>query len=146
MKIIKTTMAIAIASVMGLTASAQKINSAKVPASVKKSFSLAYPSVKTVKWEKENGGYEAGFKQGNSEMSAFFKADGTQKESETEIKATELPAAVALYVKEHYKGAAIKEAAKITKTATGEINYEAEVKGKDLLFDKDGKFIRIAKD
>ncbi len=146
MKIIKITMAIAIASALGFTASAQKISSTKVPAPVKNSFSSAYPGVKTVKWEKENGGYEAGFKQAGNEMSAVFKADGTQLESEMEIKATELPAAVTAYVKEHYKGAAIKEAAKITKTTSGEVNYEAEVKGKDLLFDKAGKFIKIAKD
>jgi hypothetical protein len=146
MKIIKTTMAITIASVIGLSATAQKLNSTKVPAAVKNAFSSAYPGVKTVKWEKEKGDYEAGFKQGSSEISAVFKANGTQTESETEIKAAELPAAVTAYVKEHYKGAAIKEAAKITKTATGEVNYEAEVKGKDLLFDKDGTFIKIAED
>ncbi|OOQ57218.1 hypothetical protein BC343_16060 [Mucilaginibacter pedocola] len=138
----KTTLAIALASAFALTANAQT----KVPAAVKSAFETAYPGVKTVKWEKEKSDYEAGFKQGSSEISAVFKADGTQLESELEIKATELPAAVTTYVKEHYKGAAIKEAAKITKTATGEVTYEAEVKGKDLLFDKDGKFIKVAED
>jgi hypothetical protein len=146
MKFIKTTTAILIATTLGVTAMAQKLNSTQVPAAVRTSFAKAYPTVKTVKWEKEKGDFEAGFKQGNKEMSAVFKADGTQIESEMEINAATLPATVIVYVKQHYKGATIKETAKITKTATGEVNYEAEVKGKDLLFDSAGRFIKIAED
>lgn len=146
MKFIKTTAAILIATTLGVTAMAQKLNSTQVPAAVRASFAKAYPTVKTVKWEKEKGDFEAGFKQGNKEMSAVFKADGIQIESELEINAATLPATVIVYVKQHYKGATIKEAAKITKTATGEVKYEAEVKGKDLLFDSAGKFIEIAED
>lgn len=145
MKIIRTTVAILVASLMGVVAMAQKINATQVPSMVKTAFAKAYPAIKTVKWEKEKGDFEAGFKQGGNEMSAVFKADGTQLESELEIKVTDLPASVLAYVKQKYKGAAIKEAAKITK-ATGEVNYEAEVKGKDLLFDSNGKFIKIAED
>ena len=57
----------------------------------------------------------------------------------------ELPEAVLSYVKEHYKGKVIKEGAKITK-ADGTVNYEAEVSGKDVIFDSNGKFIKEAKD
>ena len=145
MKFIKTTAAILIATSMGLTVMAQKINSSKVPAVVKASFEKAYLGIKTVKWEKEKGDFEAGFKQGGNEMSAVFQSDGTQLESEMAIKSASLPASVIAYVKQNYKGAAIKEAAKITK-ANGEVNYEAEVKGKDLLFDNTGKFIKVAQD
>ncbi|MBD1392583.1 PepSY-like domain-containing protein [Mucilaginibacter glaciei] len=143
MKIIKITMAIALATATGSVSLAQKLTPAKVPAAVKSSFAKAYPNVKTVKWEKEKGDFEADFKQSGDEMSAVFMADGMQKESEMGIKASALPALVTAYVKQNYKGAAIKEAAKITR-ASGEINYEAEVKGKDLLFDSTGKFIKIA--
>jgi hypothetical protein len=145
MKFIKTTAAILIATSIGVAAIAQKNNSTQVPSGVKSAFAKAYPSVKTVKWEKEKGDFEAGFKQGSKEMSAVFKADGTQVESELEINTVTLPATVIAYVKQHYKGAVIKEAAKITK-ANGEINYEVEVKGKDLLFDNSGKFIKVAQD
>lgn len=145
MKIIRTTVAILVASSIGVAATAQKINSTQVPPAVKNAFAKAYTAIKTVKWEKEKGDFEASFKQGGNEMSAVFKADGTQLESELEIKAADLPASVLAYVKQNYKSAAIKEAAKITK-ATGEVNYEAEVKGKDLLFDSNGKFIKIAED
>ena len=146
MKFIKTNAAILIATSMGVAAMAQELNSTRVPAVVKASFEKAYPDVKIVKWEKEKGDFEVGFKQGNNEMSAVFKADGTQLEAEHEIKTSGLPANVIAYVRQNYKGAAIKEAAKITKTATGEVNYEAEVKGKDLLFDATGKFIKVAQD
>jgi len=145
MKFIKTTTAIVIATFMGVAAMAQKLNSAQVPPVVKASFAKAYPAAKTVKWEKEKGDFEAGFKQGGNEISAIFKADGTQLESELEIKIISLPAPALAYVKQNYKGAAIKEAAKITK-ANGEVNYEAEVKGKDLLFDSTGKFIKVTED
>jgi len=146
MRSIKTTLSIVIASFMGLAAMAQKTNSAHIPLAVKNAFTTAYPAVKTVKWEKEKGDFEAGFMQGSNKMSAVFKADGSQVESEMEIKPDALPAAVIVYVKRHYKSATIKEAAKITNSASGEIMYEAEVKGTDLLFDSVGKFKKIARD
>jgi hypothetical protein len=39
----------------------------------------------------------------------------------------------------------VKETAKITK-ANGEVNYEVGIKGKDVLFDAKGKFLKEAKD
>ncbi len=145
MKLIKTSAAILIAISMSITAIAQKINSAQVPIVVRSAFATAYPAVKTIKWEKEKGNFEAGFKQSDNTMSALFKSDGTPLESEMEIKTTLLPAPVLDYVKQHYKGAKIKEAAKITKT-DGEVSYEAEVNGKDLLFNSKGTYIKSVKD
>ena len=75
----------------------------------------------------------------------MFEPNGTFTESEVDIKAAVLPATVLAYVKEHYKGKTIKEAAKITK-ADGAINYEAEVNGKDVIFDANGKFLKEMKD
>ncbi|HEY1869417.1 MAG TPA: hypothetical protein VGG71_00095, partial [Chitinophagaceae bacterium] len=71
--------------------------------------------------------------------------DGTMTESEVSIKTEELPVSALSYLKANYKDKKIKEAAKITK-ADGTINYEGEVEGKDVIFDKDGKFIKEAKD
>lgn len=48
-------------------------------------------------------------------------------------------------IKECYKGKTIKEGAKIT-TADGTVNYEAEVDGKDVIFDTNGKFLKEVKD
>ena len=78
-------------------------------------------------------------------MSALYDASGNKTENEMDIKNSELPVAVTDYIIKNYKGEKIKEAAIITK-ANGEVNYEAEVKGMDLLFTKEGKFITTAKD
>lgn len=145
MKTLGKTLAIAIAAIACQAAKAQTVPAAKVPASVKSAFMKTYPTVTKVKWEKEKGNYEAGFTSQKQEMSAVFTAAGSMLESETEISTSALPAPVLAYVKEKYKGKSIKEAAKITK-ASGEVNYEAEVGGKDLLFDAAGKFIEIAED
>ena len=122
---------------------AQKIDAAKVPAAAKTAFAKQYPGV-TAKWEKEAGLFEAGFKQKGYEMSALYDANGIMKESEMEIKVADLPASVIKYVNENYKGKKIKEGAKIT-MADGTVNYEAEVSGKDLIFDANGKFIKEVK-
>ena len=123
---------------------AQKLDASKVPAAVKTAFTKQYPGV-TAKWEKENGKYEAGFKKNGSTMSTLYNEDGTLTETEVDIKVADLPAAVIAYVKEHYKGKSIKEGAKITK-ADGTVNYEAEVDGKDVIFDESGKFLKEVKD
>lgn len=53
-----------------------------------------------------------------------------------------MPAGVAQYVQAHEHGAKIKEAGLVT-DAKGMVTYEAEIKGKDLIFDKAGKFIKV---
>jgi hypothetical protein len=130
--------------IVTLSACAQKLDASKVPAAVKTSFEKQHPGV-AVSWEKEAGKYEAGFKLNGNEMSALFEPNGTMTESEMEIKATDLPANIQAYVAEHYKGKKIKDAAKITK-ADGTVNYEANVNGKDAIFDANGKFIKEVKD
>ena len=51
-----------------------------------------------------------------------------------------LPASVRDYVTKHHTGKKIKEAAEIV-NAHGKKTYEAEVGGKDLIFDEKGQFI-----
>ena len=135
---------IAFITAISFAASAQKIDAGKVPKSVKTSFTKQFPGVAT-KWEKENGKYEASFKKDGNTMSALFEKNGTMTESETDIKVSALPAAVLAYVKANYKSKTIKEAAKITKS-DGTIMYEAEVDGKDVIFDSNGKFVRVMKE
>ena len=116
-----------------------------VPAAVKSALAKKYPVAASAKvtWEKEKGNYEAnwGGKSGE-DMSVQFTPGGTFIEQVQAIAITELPATVTAYVKEHYKGMQIKEAGKVT-DAKGTTMWEAEVKGKDLVFDKDGKFLKI---
>jgi len=112
---------------------------------VKSSFAKQHPSVNKINWELENGDYEASFKLNSESHSAVYKKNGAFVESEIEIKINDLPIPVLTYMHDHYGSNQINEAAKITKS-DGTINFEAAIKGKDVLFDKDGKFIKEAKD
>ena len=121
---------------------AQKIDAIRVPDPVKTSFSRIYPSATNTNWEIEKGNYEVEFLNVGSRMASVFRADGTIVETEVNIKVNELPSKSLAYIKAQYKGKQIKEAAKITK-ANARINFEAEVDGKDLIFDESGNFLQV---
>ena len=134
----------AFVAAIGFSACGQKISASKVPAAVKATFAKTYPGA-IVQWEKEDGKYEASFKENGNSMSALFETSGTMTESEMDIKVNTLPAPVLAYVKQNYPGKSIKEGAKITK-ANGTVNYEANVSGKDVIFDANGKFLKEVKE
>ena len=120
---------------------AQKLIAGKVPAEVKESFKKEFPAVTDVKWEMEKKSvYEASFKMDGKSMSANFSEKGEWQETETDVKVAELPKAATDYIAQHYKGAKIREAAMIKKPG-GITRYEAEVNGKDLIFDEKGNFV-----
>lgn len=141
----KTAMIVTAAALLGITAHAQKIQEKDVPAEVKSSFTKHFATAKEAKWEKENGNYEAEFDLNKTEQSALFDAKGSLLETEVEIELKQLPAGVVEYVKAHYANQSVKEAAKIT-DAAGAVTYEAEIKGMDLIFDSNGKFVKELKD
>lgn len=127
-------------SVITLTCISCSQKTVSVPGPVKSGFEKQFPGV-TPKWEKEASMYEANFKTGGKETSAVFDANGKMMESEVEIPMSELPKAVTDYLEQHYKGIKIKETARIT-TADGKTEYEVAIKGKDLIFDASGNFIK----
>lgn len=124
---------------------AQKLQDKDVPTEVKTAFQKAYPNAKETKWDKEGDNYEASFDVNKVDNSVLFDAKGNMLESEIEIELSQLPPSITDYVKEHYSGQKIKEGAKIT-DSKGNVTYEAEIKGMDLLFDSNGKFIKEMKD
>ena len=130
-------------AIVAFSVSAQNIDATKVPEAVKSAFTKAYPNITKVQWSKEDGKYEASFKKDGNSMSTLQDEKGVIQETEMDIKINELPASASAYVKENYKGKSIKEASKITR-ANGKITYEAEVAGKDLIFDASGKFIKVS--
>ncbi len=138
-KIIKTTSVFFAAGIL-LTSCGN--NASNVPANAKSNFEKDFPGV-NAKWDKEDSNFEASFKQNNNTMSALYDANGNKLETEQDIDASALPQNIKDYVSQSYKGEKIKEATIITK-ANGEINYEAEVKEKDLLFTKEGQFIKTS--
>ena len=114
-----------------------------VPAAVKTALSKKYPEAAKVTWEKEKGNYEAnwGGKSGEDNSVQFTPA-GAFIEIVKAIPVSQLPQPVLDYVKQHYKGAKITEAGKVT-DANGKITYEAEVNRKDVVFDEKGAFIKV---
>jgi len=125
-------------------AGAQKLRTLQVPAAARQAFAKAHPNT-TATWEKEEGRYEANFSENGKTMSCVIDSRGTIVETETDIMVDSLPQAARKYISDHYKGVAISEASRIVRR-NGVVNYEALVKGKDLLFDGNGKFIKANKE
>lgn len=116
-----------------------------VPEAVKTAFAKAFPGATKLKYEKEDGNFEVSFSQNSKEMSAIYDSEGVLLETEEAIKPGQLPPSVLPYFNAHYKGVVIKETAKIVNNK-GVTTYEIGTKGKDILFDATGKFIKEAKD
>lgn len=133
-----------IATMFGSAGNAQKISSDKVPLATKAAFEKAHPGALAT-WEKEVDNFEVNFKEAGKSMSAVIDKSGNILETESDIAVSALPASAATYVQAHYKGSAIKEASMISK-ANGDIMYEANVNGRDLMFDASGKFIKSVKE
>lgn len=125
-------------------AMAQKVKTA--PSVVLSALKAKYPQAAKVTWEKEKGNYEAnwGGKSGE-DMSVTFTPAGKFVEQVQAISASALPQAAQAYVKSHYTRANISEAGKVT-DAAGKTSYEAEVKGKNLVFDETGAFVKAEKE
>lgn len=119
-----------------------------VPSVVKEAFAKEFPA-KKAKWGKEDDGYEAEFKMNGSDASAVYHKNGHRKAFEIDIKTNELPKVALDYLKKNYPSNKITEAAKTTDNKNT-ITYEAEIKKKgkscDLIFDENGKFIKINKE
>lgn len=117
---------------MSCSSDDHEIEESSVPKSARTALSTAFPDADDIEWEKEGEDFEASFENGKVEMSVVFGADGGIIETEKEIKVSEFPQKV----QEALKGEKVEEAAIIMKN--GKTMYEAEVGGKDLLFDEDG--------
>jgi len=126
-------------------ANAQKIDAKDLPVTVTGAFAKLYPAIKDVKWEKENGNFEANFDLNKVETSVLFDPIGTLLETESEIKISELPKNATDYITKTYPNVKIKEASRI-KDAKGVITYEAAWKGIEVTFDAKGTFIKEHKE
>lgn len=117
------------------------------PAAVQSAFKAKFPSVQKAKWEEEHEGeWEAEFKMGGKELSAVFDNDGAWVETETEIKAADLPEAVQSAVSAQFSDYDIEEAAMV-ETPGQAMAYEVELEKEgeatiEALFSADGTLIR----
>ena len=141
-RLMKKTIVLLAVSVLSATAFGQKLREKQVPSPVTAAFRQQHADAKDVDWEKENGNYEAEFKEGQTELSVVYDAQGHLLETEVEISESELPSKAKEYIAQKYSGIKIKEAARIT-DSQGNVSYEAEVNKKDLIFDSNGTFIKV---
>lgn len=94
-----------------------------VPAPVKSAFSQKFSGATNVKWGKENDKeWEAEFKLGGKNYSANFDNAGTWIETEYQVSANEIPAAVKISLEKESAGAKIK-VSEVTETKDGK-SYE----------------------
>ncbi|HUX83970.1 MAG TPA: PepSY-like domain-containing protein [Chitinophagaceae bacterium] len=122
----------------------QTLSPSSIPGVVTKALKQKFPASSNAKvtWERENGNYEAnwGGKSGE-DHSIQFSPSGAFVNMEIAISASQLPKGAVSYVAAHDKGTKISEAGKIT-DAQGTVTYEVEMKGKDLIFDSQGNFLK----
>lgn len=124
---------------------AQSVLAKNVPATVTAACMKAHPKATDVKWSKEGTKFESEFTENGKTKSATFDDSGMLLENEKNVAIISLPAPIAKYVADNYKGKKIKEAAKMTDNK-GVVTYEAEVNGKDLIFDAKGNYLKSVKD
>lgn len=125
----------------GFTACEEKIT---VPTAVKSAFAAKYPATSDLEWEMESlTEYEAEFEENGSEKSAIFTADGTWKETEVEIKESDLPAAVKAVISSEFPGYEIEKAETVETPKTA-LAYEVELEGEntiDVVISADGQIL-----
>jgi hypothetical protein len=136
-------MAIVVVAFVSLNACGQAKKEA--PANIKTAFSQKFPKATKVKWENENDKeWEAEFKMDGKEYSASYDLNGAWMETENEISAKEIPAAVKTTLDKEFAGYKVGES-EISENAEGKV-YEFELKkGGDKLetsIDLTGKLIK----
>jgi hypothetical protein len=103
------------------------------PQNVIKAFQTQFPDAQNIKWEKENAhAYEAEFTANSTKMSVSYDETGKWLETETAIKAEQLPATVVAAFQKQYPDKKISGADKIINNK-GETTYEIEYKNGMLM-------------
>lgn len=105
-----------------------------VPQKVKTAFNQKFPNAKRVSWEMEDETeWEAEFKMNGKEYSANFSLNGEWKETEYEIKKSEIPANIRAILDQNFDDYDIEEA-EIAESASGK-SYEFEIEVDDQEFE-----------
>ena len=123
---------------LGLTSvMAQSLQTAAIPKVVQDKVKSMYPGSTIKKWEKEGNDYEAGLVESGVPTSVVLDSRGTVKEIESRIQPELLPKEAQMHIAAQHPGKPIAEAAKIV-FPSGKVLYEAEIGGKDYLYDAAG--------
>jgi hypothetical protein len=105
---------------------AQKSNSKNSPEKVFSAFKAKFPDAKKVEWEMENDSeWEAEFKLNGKEYSANFSTDGEWRETEYEIKESEIPSNIRAILDQNFSDYEIEEP-EVAESSSGK-SYEMEI-------------------
>lgn len=128
---------------------AQEMSETQVPSVIVNNFKKEFPKANDVEWERQGDQYNVDFEIGRyKDYEAWFTASGMLIRYTEEISEGDLPKAVKDAVKNKYKGYRIDDAKKIIENGVETYNVEIE-KGndeRDLIFSKNGDFIRVDND
>lgn len=126
-------------SIAVLATQAQEIPQAQVPAAVVTGFQQQFKNTTDAKWEKKKEHYEVKFEINKINHKAKIDATGKVLKHETDIKHTELPAAITKTIAAKYAGYKIKDPEKVEEGTKQ--YYKVELKK-----DKDEKKVHFSAD
>jgi hypothetical protein len=112
------------------------------PDNIVSAFKKIHPNAAIEKWNDEPPIWEAKYKDGDEKGAVSFDKDAIVTETELVIEENQLPnhPAIPDYIAAHYTEEKIQRCEKVTK-ADGTITYEIQITGKEIIFDKDGKYL-----
>lgn len=126
-----------------------RVAAADVPAAVAEALRRTHASATDVRWNLEDGGFEASFTEDMTAVSVVLSADGAVRETETELHVDAVPVAVQNALARGYAGFPIGEFSRVV-TAGGRTTYEIEVRrdGRttDVVFDASGAVVSAEQD
>lgn len=138
----KNVLLIAVIATLSLGACGQ--SNEKVPEKVQKAFTQKFPNAQKVKWTEENEEeWEAEFRMKGMEYSANYDEEGNWKETEHEIRKSEIPGVVNRTLESEFGSYKVKES-EISETAKGKV-FEFQLKKsgtkKEVAIDANGKVV-----
>lgn len=142
----KTLIPVFIAAALSFNAMAQQtaLPANKVPQNVVTSFQGSNPNVSNVTWTEEQGYFQPHWTANGQQRTGYIDLKGQYIQTVVNVGATALPAAAATYIHDNYNGEIISEVGRIDFPRNMPSRFYAKLgDGKELLFDKDGKFIYI---
>ncbi|SKC83992.1 PepSY-like domain-containing protein [Ohtaekwangia koreensis] len=130
-----------------VTSFAQDIPEAQVPPAIVSSFKKEFANATDVKWEKKQDAYTVKFDIGAVDHKAWLDNAGKIVKHKTDIKESELPAAVTATLKKEYSNYKVSGVNKVQEGNT--ITYEMDLKNDtekwETVFGGDGKVVKKKK-
>jgi hypothetical protein len=112
------------------------------PSDVQKAFDKMYPGASKISWDQEKPSvWEAEFVSDGYKMEAKFSDKGMWIQTESDVKVSNLPAAIKETIKTKYTGWEAEEANKVESAKEGsmfEVTLKMGVDKKSLSFKEDG--------